>query len=362
MTQLPSHRPTFWLSLLGVALAFWLIVSYAALLLEVAGVLFGALLLSLAIAPLAERLARRRVPRGLTVLAVYLLGGALLVVLAGLLVPVVRAEAGLLQAQGPALVQRATDQLATLPGFERVAPNLNQTIANGVGPQLSGIAGSAVRALADVGGLALNLLIVIVLTYVFVSDRGLAGRLITGWVPQEHQSRVQRVAERLRVRLTRWVWAQVLIALYFAVVYSIGLRVLGVPFALSIGVVGGVLEIVPYLGGALAVVLAVISALSVSPWLALWVIIFHVIVVELESHVIAPALYGKVIGVHPALMLMALLVGAKTGGFLGVFFAVPVAVVLLALVQELRRSNEVPVDGMSTQERDAVVATSAKEE
>ena len=82
--------------------------------------------------------------------------------------------------------------------------------------------------------------------------------------------------------------------------------------------------------------LAAISALSISPVMLLWVMVFHIIVVELESHVLAPALYGKVIGVHPALMLIALLIGAKLGGVLGVFFAVPSTVELLTLVQELR--------------------------
>lgn len=76
-------------------------------------------------------------------------------------------------------------------------------------------------------------------------------------------------------------------------------------------------------------------------------------VVELESHVIAPALYGRVIGVHPVLMLIALLIGAKAGGVLGVFFAAPATVVLLAVGQELRFSTAEQVDALSQLSKNA---------
>jgi predicted PurR-regulated permease PerM len=120
------------------------------------------------------------------------------------------------------------------------------------------------------------------------------------------------------------------------VVFSIGLSLLNVPFAITIGVVGGVLELVPYLGGTIAVMLAVLSALTVDPVLVIWVILFHIVVVEIEAHIVAPSVYGRVTGLHPAGVLIALLIGAKAMGLVGVLFAVPAAVVLLAVMQEIR--------------------------
>ena len=112
---------------------------------------------------------------------------------------------------------------------------------------------------------------------------------------------------------------------------------LGVPFAVSIGLAGGILEIIPYLGGAAAVSLAALSALTVKPLLALWVILLYVIVVEVESHLIAPTFYGRVMGLHPAAVLLALVIGAKVQGIVGIFFAVPVAVALGAVIQEVQK-------------------------
>jgi predicted PurR-regulated permease PerM len=142
----------------------------------------------------------------------------------------------------------------------------------------------------------------------------------------------------------------VAIASYFALVFSVGLTLLGVPFALSIGLVGGILEIIPYLGGAVAVSLAVLSALTVKPVLALWVILFYAIVVEVESHLVAPTFYGRIMGLHPVVVLLALVVGAKTQGVLGVFFAVPVVVVLGVIIQEARKALAPAAEGVTTDE------------
>jgi predicted PurR-regulated permease PerM len=85
-----------------------------------------------------------------------------------------------------------------------------------------------------------------------------------------------------------------------------------------------------------ALLLALASALTVRPILAVWVFVLYLVVTQLESHVIAPAFYGRVIGLHPAAVLVALLVGVKAGGVLGVLFAIPVAVVFAALIAEAR--------------------------
>ena len=68
----------------------------------------------------------------------------------------------------------------------------------------------------------------------------------------------------------------------------------------------------------------------------MWVLLVHVIVVEIEVHLLAPALFGRAVGLHPAAILVALLVGIKSGGIVGVFFAVPVTVVLLTVLDEVR--------------------------
>jgi predicted PurR-regulated permease PerM len=324
-----------WLGLLGLGLALWLIITYFPLLTQVLWVFFGALLVSLAIRPLADRLARHRVPRSLTVLAVYL-GVALFLTLVGsLLAPTIGAEITRLEDNGPALLEKAASQIAATPFIGKLIPSTTVLLQN-LGQRLDVVVRGAFSTVASLGGMALDVLVMLVIAFFLSSDATLGRRFVHNWLPRVYQPQFEGVWSRLRPRLTRWIWAQVGIALYFAVIFSVGLAVLGVPFAFTIGLVGGMLEIIPYLGGFVAVFFAVISSLTVRPLLAVWVVVYYLVVTEIESHVIAPAFYGRIMGLHPAIVLFALLIGAKAGGVLGVLFAVPVTVVLAAVLQEVR--------------------------
>jgi predicted PurR-regulated permease PerM len=188
----------------------------------------------------------------------------------------------------------------------------------------------------DVGTITIDLLVVLVLTYFFAADSTLGSHLLKSVTPEGYQLQAVELVARLRFRLTRWIWAQLAIAVYFVLAFGSGATLLGVPFALTIALVGGVLEIIPYVGGAVALTLAAFSALTVSPWLAVWVLILFIVIAEVESHIVAPAFYGRAMDLHPAVVLVAMLVGAKVGGLVGVFFAVPVTVVLVTLWEEWR--------------------------
>ncbi len=327
-----------WLALLGLGVSLWLVISYGALLLELVWILFGAFLLSLAIRPLADALARRHIPRGLTVLGVYLALLALLAGLGTLLVPVVSAEVNLLRANGPDLLQKALAQLAAIPGLGRWVPSLD-SLTQSVVQYTTTLFPTVLSTVAGVGEITINLLVVLVLAYFFAADASLGSRLLQNLMPKVYQPQAVDFVSRLRFRLTRWVWAQLAIAVYFAVAYGIGASLLGVPFASTIALVGGVLEIIPYVGGVVAMTLGVLSALTVTPWLAVWLFVLYLVIAQVQSHIVAPAFYGRAMDLHPAAVLIALLIGAKTLGLLGVFFAVPVTVVLLTFLSDFRQTN-----------------------
>jgi predicted PurR-regulated permease PerM len=321
------------LALLALGLTLWLIVRHTALIFAVGGVLFGAVLLDVAIRPLADRLASRKVPRSVTVLAVYLLAAGVLVGLASSLRPLVATEMAEWRTQGPQLVQRALDLLRSIPLISEWVP-ANSALGREIAASLGVLGAPALSILASLGGLLLDAAVVLALAFFLATDTDLSKRFVSAWVPPDRRPQFVGFVNDLSERLARWVWAQIGIALYFAVTYSLGLTILRVPFALTISVVGGVLEIIPYVGGFIALLLAVLSAITVYPLLALWVLVLHTVVIFVESHFIAPTFYGRVIGLHPAIVLIALVAGAKAAGVVGVLFAVPVAVVLAAFVQQ----------------------------
>ncbi len=324
-----------WFGLLALALTIWTTIAYAQLLAEVGGILLGAFLLSLAMKPLVDILENWHVPRGVTVLLVFfaLFGAA---TMAGtLLVPVISANITNLQDNGPELIRNVFQQIINMPVIGQWVP-ANDIIVQHAIQWTESLLSPAMSAVAGIGSIAIDLFIVLALAFFITTDTKLGPLFVETWIPSHYQPRFRATTNRLHHQLTRWMWAQAAIAFYFAFVFSIGLALLGVPFAFTIGIIGGILEVIPYVGGAIAVFLALFSALTVHPILMLWVAIFYLVVVEIESHVIAPAFYGRVMGLHPAIVLIALLVGAKIAGIIGILFAVPVAVIIAALLREVR--------------------------
>ncbi len=340
-----------WLIFSLLGLTFWFFISYMDLLAELFGMFLGAILLSLAMRPLANSLERWHIPRGFTVLISYTALGGLLAIIGTLLVPVISMEFKQLQDNGPGIVRVYLAQIVNMPYIGQYIPT-NEVLVQHVVQWLEALLSPAVSAIAGIGGLAVDVFIMLVLAYFFTTDTKIGPALLATWVPSHYQPHVRLIATRLHRQLTRWIWAQAAMAFYFALVFSVGLAVLRVPFAFSIGVVGGMLEVVPYVGGAIALLLAVFSALTVQPMLVLWVLLFYTVVVEIESHIMAPALFGRVIGLHPASVLVALFVGAKIAGIVGVFFAIPVTVIATAFLREVRialyhpPSEEVPESDM----------------
>ena len=192
-----------WLSLLALGLVLWTAISYASLIMEIVWILFGAILLSLAIRPLADRLARRHIPRPLTVLGVYVGLIGLLVVLGALLVPIVTSETALLQSNGPHLLQTALSRLTSTTLLSRLIPSsdaLSQNLISG----LYTLAPTFLNTVAGVGATLLNLLVVLALAFFLASDTTIGPRLVQNLAPKRYRPQLLLVAGRLRDRLGRF--------------------------------------------------------------------------------------------------------------------------------------------------------------
>lgn len=326
-----------WLALLGLGLTLWLAVAYLPDILTIGWVLFGAILLSLALRPLANRLSRYHIPRGVTVFAVYMAGAGLLVGLGYLLSPIIKQEVTYLQNNGSNQLQTALTRLANTP-LARWIPT-SDSMAQNLSQRLDTIITGAVGTLAGVSSLILEMGVVFILAYfLVVGDGRWSERVVLTWLPPSRQGHVQEILDHTRERLSRWAVAQLAVGLFFVVTFSIGLSLLGVPFALTIGVVSGLLSLIPipYLGTLVATVLTAVTAASGNPWQILWVGIYTLLVSSFEAHILLPILYGRAVGLDSAVVLIALLAGVKMGGIVGIFFAVPAAVIAMTILQEIQ--------------------------
>jgi predicted PurR-regulated permease PerM len=201
-------------------------------------------------------------------------------------------------------------------------------------------AGSFLGVVSSVFGGLMSFVLIVVLSFYFaVQDRGLEDflRIVT---PAQKQTYILNLWKRAQYKMGRWLQGQLLLSLIVGVFVYIGLLVLGVPYALLLAIVAMVFELIPVFGSILAAVPAVaVAFVDGGTTLALLVITLYVVVNQVQGNVIYPLVVQKVLGVAPLVVILAIIVGAQLGGFLGILIAVPIAAAIQEYVNDLQKSR-----------------------
>lgn len=187
------------------------------------------------------------------------------------------------------------------------------------------------------GGLFSFILIVVLSFYLLVQEDGV-GRFLGLITPVKHEKYVVDLWKRSQKKIGQWMQGQFLLGILVAVLVYLGLMVLGIKNALLLAVLTGILEIIPVFGPVLAAIPAVLSALTDGGITAgLLVAGLYLIVQQFENHLIYPLVVKKVVGVSPIIVILALIIGAKLAGFLGVVLSVPMVSALMELVDDIQK-------------------------
>jgi predicted PurR-regulated permease PerM len=193
------------------------------------------------------------------------------------------------------------------------------------------------------GGAALfNFLSLLIITpvvafYILVDwDRMISK--IDSWLPLDHRETLRKIAREINHALAGFIRGQSIVCLFLAVWYSVGLTLIGLDYGFLIGVIGGVLSFVPYVGSLTALVLSLSVALF-QGWPSLKLFFLALAVVgtgqSLEGYVLSPQLVGESIGLHPVWLMFALLAFGQLFGFLGLLIAVPTAAAIGVVARHL---------------------------
>ena len=154
-------------------------------------------------------------------------------------------------------------------------------------------------------------------------------------VPVKSRPKAHQVVNQAGAHLTKWLKGQLLAMLVVAVLTAIGLFIIGVPMALVLAIIAGLLNFIPNFGPLIAMVPAVLIGLMQSPTTALLVAGLYILIQTLESNIITPQIQKKMINTPPALIIIAQLFMSVLIGALGLVLAMPLVVVLIVVVQEL---------------------------
>lgn len=159
--------------------------------------------------------------------------------------------------------------------------------------------------------------------------------------PRREHARIKHLLKAIQVRIEGWIFGTLLGMLIIGGGAIIGLWILGIPLAISFGVLAGVLEVIPYFGSIVGTLLPALIALTISPVKALLVIVFFLILNQVDVHLIQPLIMGQRVHLHPVVVILAFLSLGKLLGFIGLIIAVPAAAVLVTIVDELT-SKDLP--------------------
>lgn len=190
------------------------------------------------------------------------------------------------------------------------------------------------------GGLFSFILILILSFYFAMQERGIENFLKIV-IPFDKEVYVINLWKRSKEKIGKWMQGQLLLGILIFVLVYLGLTIFGVPYALTLAILAGVLELIPVFGPIIAAIPAVFLAfLSGGTSLALIIAGFYLLVQQFESSLIYPLVIKKVVGVPPIIVILALIVGAKLAGFLGILIAVPIAAVLMEVVDDIEKRKQ----------------------
>ena len=340
--------------LIAVAILGWLVYLLAPVLTP----FVAAALLAYIGDPLADRLQGFKMPRTLAVVAVFVLTFLVLALLVLLVGPLIRSQVSAFLEALPDIVIRV--EQVWLPRLMDIL-EIEAGEDVGIGPFLSRYSDMAgtwgTKVLVGVsksgGALAaavLSLFLIPILTFYLLRDWDSIMSHIGALIPSRQRAVVVQLATETDEVLGAFLRGQLMVMFALAVIYSTGLAISGVQFAVAIGVVSGLVSFVPYLGFVFGIMLALLTvALEPKLWQLVGVFATFSIAQLIEGSVLTPKLVGDRIGLHPVIVIFAVAAGGQLFGFFGILLALPAAAVLSVLVRfayhsYLKEHPEIVVD------------------
>jgi predicted PurR-regulated permease PerM len=308
------------------------------------------ILLSIILSAPVNYLARRGVPRTWGVMAVIAAIGGVFWLLGLALVPAVEMQSREFAEAFPTLLDEALALANQAQSFFGLGTQIgmNPESFSGLGREV--LTGSAVSTAAGVGLTAatvVSLAVVVFISTIYLVIRpepwvnGFVSLFPAGW-----RQRTREVLQTLYQTVQRWFLGQLAAMTFIGVFWAISLSLIGVPFALLIGIFSGLISFIPYLGALISIAVPVLLALISDPFTVVWVILAFVIIQQIEGNILQPIVMSRAVDLHPALVVFAILVMGTLFGLIGVFLAVPLVATLQVLVRELwvQRMDQIGTD------------------
>jgi len=295
--------------------------------------------------PLIIRLEKRKVSRGLAISLIGLLFVIIIVIFLNLIIPI--------------LYSNITDLISNIPNYATHYNNLVNWIQSRVNysilPQqvkdimisqvkgninylqgfLLSILKNSLGAISSIFTFFLNFLFGIFIAIYLLKDIDLIKMQISGLIPRNWRNIVSATAGEINVVISNYIQGQLIILVIVAILETLGLAVVGVKYALILGVFGGIANMIPYFGAFIGAVPALAIAILDSPMKALLAVLVFVIVQQIDNSYVSPKIMSESMGLHPLTIIFVILFFGTFFGIIGMILAVPLTAILKVIGKKI---------------------------
>ena len=333
------------LAIVGIVLAVWALIRVVSIARTVIVWFLIALFLALAINPLVEWLQRRGVARrGAAVAIAYLAVLATVATIAATFIPTVVRNVNSFAEATPGYVEDITEgrgRLGFLQTKYHVVDRIREQVQEGGAKRLLGISGTAVAVTKSVLNIVVGIVTVAFLTLFMLLEGPRWIERLFGLLPPDSQPRWKAVGGDVYRTIGGYVTGNLAISLIAGILTTIVLLILGVPYAVALGLIVAILDLIPLAGATIAAIIITSVAFLHTPVAGIIVLVFFILYQQFENHVLQPLVYGRTVQISPLAVLLAVLIGAEIAGVIGALGAIPVAgTIQVLIVDYLKHKRE----------------------
>lgn len=282
--------------------------------------------------PAVNYFERKKIPRWLGALFIYLFVILVFISIGLAIIPTVVEQLKIFADQLPDFIKQISSKIQT--GINPLAHDQFLEIFNNWLAKSSLSTWSLFSFLGTVAGRIVSVFMVFILAFYLSVRKTCVRSFINSIVPDKYQNFLSKFIEAIQREIGAWARGALLLCLYVGFIAYLGLLIIGVKFALVLALIAGLTEVIPYLGPWIGAIPAILIALTQSPSTALFVIILYAGIQQIENAFISPYVMHRMIGLDPLAVILALLIGGKLAGPMGIILAVPAATIISILVKD----------------------------
>ena len=312
-------------------------------------IFFISLLFSAALNPTVRSLEKRKIPRAISVIFIFLILIFILGFFISQLIPLVVTQLYELARSLTNLVNKVTSGNIDLPFAESLQESLNSLLSGidkqalidqlknsleGFAKQLDSFADNTFGAIKSIFSGVLNFFLVLILTFFMVVNEKDVRSFFVSLFPSRHGGYIVEKIQTIQEKIGYWLRGQVVLMCLMFTLSLIGLLILGIDNALTLAMMTGIAELLPVIGPIAAGVPAILVGFNESPWLAIWVLGLIILLQQIEGNILVPLVMRRAVGLSPIVIIPSMLIGLETLGVVGMIMAIPVATTLSIFVRE----------------------------